>query len=41
MEFRSDVVAVARNGEATIAEIAKDFGISESSSTAVGPACRE
>jgi transposase len=29
-EFRDDVVAVARKGEAPIAEIAKDFGISES-----------
>jgi transposase len=29
-EFREDVVAVARKGEAPIAEIAKDFGISES-----------
>src|ERR1700712_2476201 len=29
-EFRRDVVAVARKGEAPIAEIAKDFGISES-----------
>jgi transposase-like protein len=29
-EFRDDVVAVARKGEASIAEIAKDFGISES-----------
>ena len=29
-EFREDVVAVARRGEASIAEIAKDFGISES-----------
>jgi transposase len=29
-EFRDDVVAVARRGEAPIAEIAKDFGISES-----------
>ena len=28
-EFRDDVVAVARKGEAPIAEIAKDFGISE------------
>ena len=28
-EFRDDVVAVARKGEASIAEIAKDFGISE------------
>lgn len=29
-EFRDDVVAVARRGEAPVAEIAKDFGISES-----------
>ena len=29
-EFRDDVVAVARKGDATIAEVAKDFGISES-----------
>jgi transposase-like protein len=29
-EFREDVVAVARRGEAPIAEIAKDFGIAES-----------
>ena len=29
-EFRDDVVAVARKGEAPIAEVAKDFGISES-----------
>jgi transposase-like protein len=29
-EFRDDVVAVARNGEAPIARIAKDFGMSES-----------
>jgi transposase len=29
-EFRDDVVAVARRGEAPIAEVAKDFGISES-----------
>jgi transposase len=30
LEFRRDVVAVARKGEAPIAQIAKDFGISES-----------
>lgn len=30
MEFRRDVVAVARRGEASIAQVAKDFGISES-----------
>jgi transposase len=29
-EFRDDVVAVARKGEAPVAQIAKDFGISES-----------
>lgn len=29
-EFRQDVVAVARKGEASIARVAKDFGISES-----------
>lgn len=29
-EFRDDVVAVARKGDAPIAQIAKDFGISES-----------
>jgi len=29
-EFRDDVVAVARRGDATIAQVAKDFGISES-----------
>ena len=29
-EFRDDVVAVARRGEAPIAQVAKDFGISES-----------
>ena len=29
-EFRDDVVAVARKGEAPISEVAKDFGISES-----------
>ncbi|WP_221441328.1 transposase [Jiangella mangrovi] len=29
-EFRDDVVAVARRGAAPIAQIAKDFGISES-----------
>jgi transposase-like protein len=29
-EFRDDVVAVARKGEASIAQLAKDFGISES-----------
>jgi transposase-like protein len=29
-EFRDDVVAVARRGEAPIKQVAKDFGISES-----------
>jgi transposase len=29
-EFRDDVVAVARKGETPIAQLAKDFGISES-----------
>lgn len=30
-EFRDDVVAVARRGQAPLAQIAKDFGISEGS----------
>jgi len=30
IEFRNDVVAVARKGQAPITQIAKDFGISES-----------
>jgi transposase len=30
IEFRRDVVAVARKGEAPVAQIAKDFGVSES-----------
>lgn len=30
IEFRRDVVAVARKGEAPISRIAKDFGVSES-----------
>ena len=30
LEFRRDVVAVARKGDAPIARVAKDFGISES-----------
>lgn len=30
MEFRRDVVAVARRGDATLSQIALDFGISES-----------
>jgi transposase len=29
-EFRRDVIAVARKGEASISQVAKDFGISES-----------
>jgi transposase len=29
-EFRRDVVAIARRGEASVAQVAKDFGISES-----------
>jgi len=29
-EFRRDAVAVARKGQAPVAQIAKDFGISES-----------
>ena len=29
-EFRRDVVAIARKGEVSMAQIAKDFGISES-----------
>jgi transposase len=29
-EFRRDVIAVARKGEASMAQIARDFGISES-----------
>jgi len=30
LEFRRDVVAIARKGEAPITQIAKDFGVSES-----------
>jgi transposase len=30
LEFRRDVVAVARKGEAPLSQIAKDFGISKS-----------
>src|ERR1700747_3872012 len=30
IEFRRDVVALARRGEAPLSQIAKDFGISES-----------
>ena len=29
-EFRDDVIAVARRAEASVAQVAKDFGISES-----------
>jgi len=29
-EFRADVVAVARRGDAPISQVAKDFGITES-----------
>ena len=29
LEFRRDVVAVARKGESTLVQIAKDFGVSE------------
>ena len=29
LEFRRDVVAVARKGEAPLVQIAKDFGVSE------------
>lgn len=29
-QFRDDVVAVARRGDTTLAEVAKDFGISQS-----------
>lgn len=32
-EFRDDVVAVARKGQAPLSQIAKDFGISEGSLT--------
>lgn len=28
-EFRADVIAVARKGEATVRQVASDFGISE------------
>lgn len=30
LEFRQDVVAVARQGQAPLAQVAKDFGVSES-----------
>ena len=41
-EFRDDVVAVARKGEAPLAQIAQDFGISEScrATGCVGPTSR-
>ena len=29
MEFRRDVIAVARKGDAPLSQVAKDFGISE------------
>ena len=29
-EFRRDVIAVARKGEASISQVARDFGVSES-----------
>jgi transposase len=29
LEFRNDVVRVARKGDTTLAQVAKDFGISE------------
>ncbi|QYI96230.1 transposase [Curtobacterium flaccumfaciens pv. flaccumfaciens] len=29
-EFRSDVIAVARKGETSVRQVAKDFGVSES-----------
>lgn len=31
VEFRADVIAVARNGEAPLRQISKDYGISEAS----------
>jgi transposase len=30
LEFRRDVIAVARRGEVSISQVARDFGISES-----------
>jgi transposase len=30
LEFRRDVIAIARKGEAPLSQVAKDFGISES-----------
>lgn len=30
-EFRDDVIAVARTGQAPVSQVAKDFGISEAS----------
>ena len=35
-EFRDDVVAVARKGQAPLKQVAKDFGISEGSSVGTG-----
>ena len=29
-EFRRDVIAVARKGDASVAQVARDFGVSES-----------
>jgi len=29
LEFRRDVVAVARKGDSSVAQVAKDFGVSE------------
>jgi transposase-like protein len=31
LEFRQDVVAVARKGQAPLAQVARDFGVSEAS----------
>ena len=44
IEFRNDVVAVARKGEAPLNQIAKDFGISEAClhlgiASSFGPGC--
>ena len=36
-EFRRDVIAVARKGEAPIRQIAKDFGISEACLASLAP----
>jgi transposase len=32
-EFRRDVIAVARKGQAPISQIARDFGVSEAAAT--------